>query len=426
MLNSSLCFKWSKGFLLLVVLTAVLFQFPTPSAIGAPGFEVPVNQKASNVLPSELISGPHFRVRDNVVTYGYMHTYVVDSDYGVFEVTGDLALRKLIREIAAIAALRDIKKSDAYLSGLKNAAAQPVEFGVNLITDPVDTVSGIPQGVARLFGNVRTGLTTKASTGEDSKVEQALAVSSNKRDLAAALRVDVYSSNKVLQKELNSVAWATSLGSLTLSAALAPIRGPAVAAVSITRTAQQVSDITKSYPPPRVREINDQKLQTMGVSSDLRAQFLDNPSYTPTSNTVIVSSLEALSGAGGRDAFIQQALSAVDEETVNFYMNMAETMKGFQSKGSPIREISVYGPLVFAKAANGVVLIPLPLDHGIWTEKASQRVPMATASYKAANPKVKKYEAWVTGTVSKRAKEEMTKLGIQVIERVAKKIEFVY
>ena len=215
---------------------------------------------------------------------------------------------------------------------------------------------------------------------QDSKVEQALAVSSNKRDLAAALRVDVYSSNKVLQKELNSVAWATSLGSLTLSAALAPIGGPAVAAVSITRTAQQVIDIIKSYPPTRVREINDQKLQAMGVSSDLRAQFLDNPSYTPTSNTVIVSSLEALSGAGGRDAFIQQALSAVDEETANFYMNIAETMKGYQSKGSPIREISVYGPLVFAKAANGVVLIPLPLDHGIWTERASQRVPMAMAA----------------------------------------------
>jgi hypothetical protein len=167
--------KWSKGFLLLVVLAAVLFQFPNPSAIGAPGFEVPVNQKASAILPQELISGPHFRVRDNVVTYGYMHTYVVDSDYGVFEVTGDLALRKLIREIAAIAALRDIKKSDAYLSGLKNAAAQPVEFGVNLITDPVDTVSGIPQGVARLFGNVKTGLTSKASTTAPSFLAVAIA-----------------------------------------------------------------------------------------------------------------------------------------------------------------------------------------------------------------------------------------------------------
>ena len=30
MLNSCLCSKWSKGFLLLVVLAAVLFQFPDP------------------------------------------------------------------------------------------------------------------------------------------------------------------------------------------------------------------------------------------------------------------------------------------------------------------------------------------------------------------------------------------------------------
>jgi hypothetical protein len=75
---------------------------------------------------------------------------------------------------------------------------------------------------------VSTGLTTKADPSQDSKVEQMLAVSSNKRDLAHRLGVDVYSSNSVLQKEMNSVAWATSLGSLTLSAALAPVGGHAV------------------------------------------------------------------------------------------------------------------------------------------------------------------------------------------------------
>jgi hypothetical protein len=37
------------------------------------------------------------------------------SDFGVFAVTGDFALRKLIREIGGIAALREFKKSQAYL-----------------------------------------------------------------------------------------------------------------------------------------------------------------------------------------------------------------------------------------------------------------------------------------------------------------------
>ena len=418
--------KWCKHFLMLCFLVSALFQLAIPPAIGAPKFEVPTNAKAADILPPQLLSGPHYRVRSNVVSYGYMHTYGVDSDFGAFEVTGDFALRKLIREIGAIAALREVKKGQAYLDGLKRAGSQSVEFGANLITDPVDTVSAVPKGVARLFENVKTGLTTKASPGEDSKAEQALAVSSNKRELASRLGVDVYSSNAVLQKELNSVAWATSLGSLTLSAALAPVGGPAVAAVSVTRVSQQMTDMLREYPPQRLRQMNQEKLQAMGISNDLTTRFLQHSSYTPTHTTVMVQSLEALSGAKGRDAVIQVALSADDEESANFFMNVAETLRGYQSKGAPIQEIKVYGPLVFAKAANGVVLIPLPLDHGIWTERANQRVPMAVSAYKAANPGSKKFEAWVTGTMSKLAKEGMSKLGIQVVEKVVQRVDYIY
>ena len=42
-----------------------------------------------------------------------------------------------------------------------------------------------------------------------------LAVSSFKREYARKFDVDVYSTNEVLQKELNSVAWASAAGNLT-------------------------------------------------------------------------------------------------------------------------------------------------------------------------------------------------------------------
>jgi hypothetical protein len=418
--------QWLTGFLVLSLAVTVLCQVPVLPATAAPRFEAPVNQKASAILPPQLLSGPNFRVRDQVVSYGYMHHYVLDSDFGVFEVTGDFALRKLIREIRAIAALREVKKSDAYLKGLKQAASQPLEFGADLVTNPVDTVSGIPKGITRLFENVSTGLTTKDDPSQDGKVAQALSVSTNKRELAHQLGVDVYSSNNVLQKELNSLAWATSLGSLTVSAALAPVGGPAVMAVSATRTAQQLNDLQRQYPPERLRQMNEQKLLAMGIAPGLVTQFLDHPSYTPTHDTVITQSLEALKGAVGRDAFVRQALTADDEETANFYMTMAETLRGLQQKVAPIQEISAFGPLVFAQAANGVVLVPLPLDQGFWTERASQRVPAALTAYKAKNPAVKKVEFWVTGTVSKLAKEELSKLGVKVVERVDKQIDYVY
>jgi len=415
--------------LLMVFFIASLLTFSVPAAISATAmarFEVPGSQTASEVLPRELITGPHYKVRDKVVSYGYMRNYVVDSDFGVFQVTGDFALRKLIREIGAIATLQEVKKGQAYLSGVKNAASQPVEFGSNLINDPVDTISGVPKGVSTLFQNVKTGLTTQAGEGQDGKMAQALAVSSNKRELASKLGVDVYSNNKVLQKELNGVAWATSLGSLSVSAALAPIGGPAVGAVSLARAGQQLNDLVNQYPPQRLRQINEEKLQAMGIPPDVSSRFLDHPSYTPTQTTVIVASLETLSGARGRDAFLRQALSAGDDESANFFQYTAETLCGYQSKVAPIIDISAFGPLVFAKASNGIVIVPLPLDYAMWTESASQRVPDAMKSYKAVNPNSKRYEFWLTGTASKMAKEESVKLGIQIVENIGNRIEFTY
>lgn len=417
--------SWFEILVVGMYLIAALLPSPVRAA-STPRFEAPVNQNASELLTPEFLSGPHFRVRERVICYGYMHHYTVDSDYGVFEVTGDFALRKLVGEIGAIAVLSQIKRSQAYLDGLKHAAAQPVEFGANLLTDPVDTVSGVPKGITRLFETVSTSLTTKADPSQDSKVKKILAVSSNKRDLAYRLGVDVYSSNNVLQKELNSVAWATALGSLTLSAALAPVGGAAVMAVTSSRTAQQVTELNKEYPPERLRDMNEQKLLAMGIPSDVVSAFLDNQAYTTTKETVITASLGALQEAKGQDLFLRQAATADDEETASFYMYIAETLQGLHQKRASIRDIQVNGPVVFAAASSGVVMVPLPLDQAFWTERASQIVPAAISSYKAANAGAKKFEFVVTGTVSKLAKDELAKHGAKIIERCDREFDYVY
>ena len=431
MINFHIHSAWYRGFVLTALIAAALFQCPDacakPAAVGQEvKFEVPGVLRAADVFPPELLSGPHYRVRDRVVSYGFMHHYVVDSDYGPFEVTGDYALRKLIREIGAIAALQEIKKGEAYINGIRHAARQPIEFGASLITDPVDTISGVPKGLASLFENVKTGLTAQAKPGEDDKLAQALAVSANKRQLAQQLGVDVYSSNKVLQKELNGIAWATSLGSLTVSAALAPVGGPAVLAVSLTRTAQQLHDMVNQYPPQKLFQINLEKLRAMGISEDLALRFLNYPIYTPTQDTIIVSSLEALPATMGREAFIRDSLTADSEESANYFTFVAQMLRGYSSKISPIREISVDGPLVFAAASNGTTMIPLPLDYAMWTQKAGSRVPAAVAAHKAANPGSKKYEFWITGTASKLVRDQAAKKDIKCVEKAGSQLDLVY
>ena len=396
-------------------------------AVAAEKYQVPTNRKVIEIFPADIITGPHYQIRDKVVSYGYMDQFTVDSDYGVFEVTGNLALLKLLKEIKAIAVLEKIKDSKAYADALKSAGEMPVEFGKNLITDPVETLSGIPTGVTRLFKNIATSLSSTHDPSEDSRMKQALAVSSYKRDYAYELGVDVYSSNPVLQKELNRVGWAGAIGSLTMTAALAPFGGPGVMVLKTTRLSAQINNLLKEEPPARLRQINEAKLKEMGVPDDLANQFLDHPSFTPRHDTVIVSSLEILKEAQGKGDFIKYILSADDEETANFFQYMAETMRGYQEKVSPIMDIKVVSGLAFAKAKNGSVLIPLPVDHLVWTERADHISSECTKNFKALDPNsAGKFDLWATGTLTSLAKEQLAIKGVKVTENIYKKIEFSY
>src|SRR5215831_2717804 len=92
-------------FVCMVVLLGMVWA--SLGAVRAAEYEIPGDRKASEILPAEILTGPHYRIREVVITDGYMDRFTVDSDYGVFEVTGDIALRKLVREIYAITALQE-------------------------------------------------------------------------------------------------------------------------------------------------------------------------------------------------------------------------------------------------------------------------------------------------------------------------------
>ncbi len=285
---------------LIAAVGAAAVLFAAASAGQAQQFELPGNRRASQVIPAELIAGPYHRVRDQVVSYGYMHHFTVDSQFGVFQATGDGALRKLVREIHAIAALRDVKSTDAFVQAVGEAAKAPFSFAKNLITNPTETISGLPRGVFQIFGNAAESITMKHDPSEDSRVKHLLFVSSWKREFAAEHGVDVYSSNKVLQEQLNSVGWAGAIGGLSVSVATMGAGATAVVVMKNLRLADQIGNVLKEEPPARLRIINMDKLRAMGVPEGLANRFLDHPHFTPRHDTVIVANLERLARARTR------------------------------------------------------------------------------------------------------------------------------
>ncbi len=397
-------------------------------AVTQPMVEMPIDRQASSFLPAGMLTGPHHRVHETVVCDGYMHRFTVDSAFGVFHVTGDGALRKLVREIRAIAVLSKVALGAAYVEGIKRYGRQPLEFGFSLITDPLDTVAGIPKGLAQLFQDIATSFSSASNPSEDGMVAQLLAMSSAKRLIGRDLDVDVYSSNPVLQNQLNKLAWTVAFGSLSVSIALIPVGGTVVQVVSLTNAGQELNRFMADQPPARLRQRNQIKLESAGAPMDLITRFLNHPRYTPRHYTVIANSLGAMDGTRGSGSFIHAALRAHDEVSANFVMHVAEILRGYHQKVAPVQEIMVEPPFVFARAANGTVVIPLPLDYGMWTERASQLVPALLERYQNRNYNpsgVEKFEMWVTGTLTPMAKQQLGKLGVNVVENVNTRIEFV-
>jgi hypothetical protein len=383
----------------------------------AAGYEVPQNRSAKEILPSSMLVGPNYRIGDVVVADGYMHRWTVTSPFGAFETEGDSALRKLLNEIRAIAELQKVRKSESFVKGVGGAMKAPLSLTKSLITHPVDTVSGIPKGAYALMEDVGTSATTTKDPNEDSRMAQALKMSSFKRDIAARLEVDPYTTNKVLQKEMNSVAWAATAGDWAFSAAMLPA-GVGGTVVSNVRLTNSIKNVVQQEPSSRLRRLNDEKLEAMGISEDLRKKYLDHPSYSPRHDTILTQNLEALSGVAGRDAFLTLALSAEDEAEAQFYTQMIQILRGYHQTVAKLTAIKPVNRFTVAQTAAGPVVIALPVDRLVWAERVDASAQRLKAEYQGT-----KIDLWLTGTASPRAKQELESRGVAVTERVSTRVE---
>src|SRR6266436_8586537 len=287
------------------------------SGAGAAEYETQANKPVSAALAPAVAAGPDYTVKNPVVADGYMYRFTVASPYGPFDVTGTGALRKLEQEIWAIGQLKNVTRSEAFLKSLKDQAGKPLVFAKDVVTKPVDTLTGIPKGVGRLFGNIASSVTSTRNPAQESRVSEVLLLGAFKRDYATRFGVDPYSSNPVLQEELDKVGKAAAYGSWTASAAMIPISGPASSVITATSLSKSFNNIVSTEPPSRIRVINEDKLKQMGISGDLAQRYLDQPVYTPRQQLILVDSLSRLGSAIGRDAYLNASMVAADEVEAN-------------------------------------------------------------------------------------------------------------
>src|SRR4030095_11997319 len=227
-------------------------------------------------------------------------------------------------------------------------------------------------GESPSFATASAALRNTTAPSQDSKTKELLLVGSFKRDYAGRYGVDPYSSNAVLQEELDKIGKSAAFGSWTASAATLPISGGAGAVISVTGLSQSFNNVLTTEPPPRIRLLAEERLAQMKVPADLAKRYLDHPVFTPRHDLLLVQSLSKLGTATGRDAYRRAAIAAEDEEEANFFVNTAQIMRGVHETRGKVTAITMIRALPVALLQDGVAVIPFALDHAVWTANADK------------------------------------------------------
>lgn len=348
---------------------------------------------ATQVLPAELRVSPHHRVREQVMTDGYMAHYIVDSDFGTFECVGRDQLESCVKEIRAIQKLSEVSRSDLFAEGLKRSLEQPVDAVKNIVSDPAGTVKKVPQTVGHFFKKVGRSVSNAAksvqrqaeqgegglTSGQAQQANQKLGDAGKsligfenaKLDCAKQLGVDPYTDNPRLREEIDKVAWVFFSGGLPLRVGAALASGGASVALTSTKFVGLPNEVY-ALTPAELNLRNEQAMTALQVPEPVRMAFQNNTSLSLTLQRSIIRSLEGLPGARGKAAVIELAASCETRDQARFLEQSLRILARRQASGaSKIQEIRIVGRLLGALDESGSFLIPTPVDHITWTNQVA-------------------------------------------------------
>jgi hypothetical protein len=400
----------------LTIFTAVMLFISAPAKADT-HYETHIVFKASSILPTDILKGPNHQVNEKVINDGYLNQYVINSRYGDVSVVSTDKLKKYIKEINAIERMEKVSSSDEFKSGIKGKAKSVVDGGVNLVTDPIDTVGGAVTGVGKLFSRGYENLTTDSrSDAQGSRFHDLIGLSRTKREYAYEFGVDVYSRNEVMQSYLSPLAEAGNAGGLVMSGLLVAVPGAAGTAVTVTGNTALMNNIFRDTAPVDLRSMNREKLLAMGVTEDVADLYIANGIYSPREQTLIVYALDSMKGTKNINSYIKFAILTDSPDVAFFRQRQAQMYAEYHNKVEPIDSFISVGQSSAAMTKGGKLVFNAPLDHLLWT-KGVDALMFTFEQNLSKMQGVKSKEMYLTGSVSDLAKKTIEGYGWKVFSK---------
>ena len=406
--------------LLLFPLTAIPFSERTSESIPfkpqvVPRFESLLTHSGEDLLPPDLRKSDYHEVIGSARAAGWWFRYTVNSPFGVFDALGEDMLRIRVHEAQALAKMeKDMSRSVAFGSKILNTVMSPFKFLWKLITEPVETLTGVPKGIKR----VGTRIGEMVTGGRGKPEEQGLAgYAGVKRTVAATAGVNVYSSNAVLQEHLDSIAVAGYSEEVGSRIGLVSVSGPLGFASKTASFSDAINEMLVEYEPEDLQQINRKILEGIGVQKDVREGFLIQPGYSPKHATILVHALDEMKGVSNRSLVLQVAMMAELEEEALFMQRLVEMFASYHQTVVPLEEfILVKGRWLVGYTTDRAMIVALPLPHVLWTKELADAAD-AVVSWQSQNPTIRRVELWASGHLSQQVNRELERRGVIVFEK---------
>jgi len=432
-------------------LLVIAFAVPVTPVVAADvavdnNFEKPAGIQAADVLLPEMLSGDHFHVLKDVQNDGFMNFYEVESDYGEFTAYGNLALLRLIREIAALADLDEVSKTNVFLKSAAEAGTQQLKTLKHVATHPVQTVTGLPDGIVRTFHafqrNVEQGYDTAVHVGgqavdavvpgDDSDDEDAsdksdgelteeasdatvayankwFGVSGAERKWYEKLQIDPYTRNAVLREKVHSVAYVDAAANFGM-------RFAGIPEIPGVDYLHKVEKAVFTMDPEELREHNTKILRDAGVEEDLIQGLMNNEFLSPTQQTLLLSVLTELKGVEGLRNVLELLAMSDSYEVAEF--NLANTLFlwAYGHYAIPIQQVFGGSPVLPSLDTDDNLVIVVSADYAFWEEVLAGLI-IAMDTTLDEQPAASR-QVWLRGQASSRFKTEVAALGWTVREKI--------
>lgn len=378
--------------------------------------EPPLEVKAAQFVPSPLMAGKNHKVKAAASNDGFINTYSLSTEWGDVEAVSNYRLRVRIEEANALRALDDMSRAGVFGDSLVEGALSPVKAAADLVTAPVDTVSGAAKGVGRWFGNVTDSLTSD-DPHQEGAVSAAVGWAQTKRAFAVELGVDPYTDWTALQDALTSVARAAFSGNITAKAAMGlatkdtALELPVLALGLTNMMKQKLVD----NPPEQLAELHRAELVELGLSESVIEPFLDNHKYSPLEKLQLVEAVKRMKGAKGLEAVVINAARAPDKLVARSMQQQSEMMARLYER-SPFSIVPTKKSPVLVMQ-DGLVVGVFPLDYVPWTKQLAAYMPDFTAQVDAAVDASGK-ELWLEDVISPDARKGLETQGWTVKDKI--------